>query len=116
LDEAQIATSARQLKEMMSFTDRANKRKYCEHLACFLTYCDYMTMTLLHRLLADTFRDLASVFRVHEESAPTLERIEQDQQTNAILEAPRESGKPETPLILAELLLKPEEIEIDPSR
>jgi dynein heavy chain, axonemal len=116
LDETQMGLSSRQLKEMMSFTDRANKRKYCALLARFLTVCDYMTITLLHHLLAHTFHDLAEVFQVHEALSPSFEYIESHTKTNAVLEKPREAGQPTSPLILAEFRLKPDKIETDPSR
>uniref|UniRef100_A0A336LHG4 CSON012522 protein n=1 Tax=Culicoides sonorensis TaxID=179676 RepID=A0A336LHG4_CULSO len=113
-DEATVYKTARKMKEMMSFTDRANKRRFCQRLCCFLYLIDYMTICMLGNILHNTFVKLLYVFRVHDELGPTIEELMSNDATDVCLEKQRPADGPQRPLLNAELILKPECIEIDP--
>uniref|UniRef100_A0A182J3V6 Uncharacterized protein n=1 Tax=Anopheles atroparvus TaxID=41427 RepID=A0A182J3V6_ANOAO len=93
-DEAINVTNKKKLKDMMSFTERANKRKLCALLARFLAGADQMMITLLHQILRESFKNLANVFS----------NFMGQQQ-------PRKQ-----PFMNVELVLKPTRIDLDPSR
>uniref|UniRef100_A0A6E8VFP2 AAA+ ATPase domain-containing protein n=1 Tax=Anopheles coluzzii TaxID=1518534 RepID=A0A6E8VFP2_ANOCL len=97
-DEAINVTNKKKLKDMMSFTERANKRKLCALLARFLACADQKMITLLHQILRESFKNLANVFSVFMEECAT------DGHTS----------KP--PFMNVELVLKPTHIDLDPSR
>lgn len=82
------------MKELMSFTERANKRKLCALLARFLGYADHMMINLLHQILSESFRSLSAVFRKYD----------------------LETSEEKTPFMNIELLLKRTGIDVDPSR
>lgn len=113
-DEAIVYKTIRKMKEMMSFTDRANKRRYCQRLCFFLYLVDYMTICMLGNILHNTFVKLVYVFRVHDELGPTIQELNENSATDTHLEQPRPTDCPQRPLLNAELILKPECIEIDP--
>lgn len=104
------------MKEMMSFTDRANKRRYCERLCCFLYLIDYMTICMLGKILHNTFVKLSYVFKVHDELGPTIQDLETSNFVDNPVEKVRGQGMPQLPLFKTELVLKPESIEIDPPK
>ncbi|XP_037299908.1 dynein heavy chain 6, axonemal isoform X2 [Manduca sexta] len=60
----------------MSYTEKANKRKYCERLACFIKLTDYMTNYMLYRLTKRSNNMLAEMFRVHVSFTPDRELLE----------------------------------------
>ncbi|XP_065087185.1 dynein axonemal heavy chain 6 [Ochlerotatus camptorhynchus] len=93
-DEALNCANKKKLKDIMSFTERANKRKLCALLARFLEYADHMMINLLHQILSESFRNLSNVFHGYD-STQSSER---------------------TPFMSVELLLKPTTIAVDPSR
>ncbi|XP_050078309.1 dynein axonemal heavy chain 6 [Anopheles maculipalpis] len=99
-DEAINVTNKKKLKDMMSFTERANKRKLCALLARFLACADQMMITLLHQILRESFKNLANVFLSFMEGGPLNE------DTRCL--------KP--PFMNVELVLKPTHIDLDPSR
>lgn len=93
-DEALNCTNKKKLKDIMSFTERANKRKLCALLARFLGYADHMMINLLHQILSESFRNLSNVFKGYEST-----------------ESPEKA-----PFMTIELILKPTTIAVDPSR
>lgn len=100
---------------MMSYTERANKRRYCTVLSKFLGYCDFMMISLLHTILKTTFKKLSSLFKVHHSMVPEYDELRKldgiIEQKNCISE-----NLPKIPFIKAELILKPDKVEVDPSR
>ncbi|XP_021708238.1 dynein heavy chain 6, axonemal [Aedes aegypti] len=93
-DEALNCTNKKKLKDIMSFTERANKRKLCALLARFLGYADHMIINLLHQILSESFRNLSNVFKGYDSTEL--------------------GGK--APFMTIELILKPTTIAVDPSR
>lgn len=91
-DEALYYTSVKQLKEIMSFTECSRKEKYLARLAKFLSLADYMTITLLLRILVRTFEDFAYIFKIHNKLAPTNDEVLENAELEAILEKPRPEG------------------------
>ncbi|XP_055643505.1 dynein axonemal heavy chain 6 [Toxorhynchites rutilus septentrionalis] len=96
-DEALNCTNKKMIKEIMSFTERANKRKLCALLARFLGFVDHMMINLLHQILRESFRNLSNVFKGY---------------------SPQDTTQQETrkPFMMIELHLAPTEITVDPSR
>ncbi|XP_001850815.2 dynein heavy chain 6, axonemal [Culex quinquefasciatus] len=93
-DEALSCPNKKKLKDIMSFTERANKRKLCALLSRFLGYADHMLINLLHQILSESFWNLSNVFRGFSQD-PTQDK---------------------TPFMTIELLLQPNTIGVDPSR
>ncbi|KAI8430876.1 hypothetical protein MSG28_001009 [Choristoneura fumiferana] len=54
----------------MSYTEKANKRKYCERLACFIKLTDYMTNYMLYRLTKRSNAMMADMLRIHASFTP----------------------------------------------
>lgn len=100
----------------MSFSDRTKKRRFCTLLSKFLNVCDYMTINALHRILSTAFKELAFVFEEHEKCSPTIEELTTNLASNVELEKSRPKTAPQTPFIKAQLVLKPESVEVDPAR
>uniref|UniRef100_A0A182FSK0 AAA+ ATPase domain-containing protein n=1 Tax=Anopheles albimanus TaxID=7167 RepID=A0A182FSK0_ANOAL len=96
-DEALSVTNKKKLKDIMSFTERANKRKVCALLTRFLGCADHMMITLLHQILRESFRNLAKVFSAYVNSSSNVEAVHK------------------TPFMNVELMLKPNRIDLDPS-
>ncbi|CAD7077293.1 unnamed protein product [Hermetia illucens] len=113
-DEALLFTSSKKLREAMSFTERAKKRRYCKLLCNFLTYCDHMVLTLCHRILRKSFNDYSMAFDVHDKLGPPLENLD-NLALDVQIEEPRPEKMPKNPFFLAELVLKPDKVEVDPS-
>ncbi|XP_045541953.1 dynein axonemal heavy chain 6 [Papilio machaon] len=55
----------------MSYTQKANKRKYCERLACFIKLVDYMTNYMLHGLTNRSNAHMANLLRTHASFTPS---------------------------------------------
>uniref|UniRef100_A0A182QLA9 Dynein heavy chain 6, axonemal n=1 Tax=Anopheles farauti TaxID=69004 RepID=A0A182QLA9_9DIPT len=102
-DEAINVTNKKKLKDMMSFTQRANKRKLCALLARFLACADQMMITLLHQILRESFKNLANVFAVF------MDDESSNRENNG-------SRGLQPPFMNVELVLKPTHIDLDPSR
>ncbi|XP_052869496.1 dynein axonemal heavy chain 6 [Anopheles cruzii] len=100
-DEAINVTNKKKLKDLMSFTERANKRKLCALLARFLGCADQMMITLLHQILRESFKNLANVFSNYVEGDSIL-----DTEVNQV-------AKP--PFMKVELVLQANQIDLDPS-
>ncbi|XP_022832877.1 dynein heavy chain 6, axonemal [Spodoptera litura] len=60
----------------MSYTEKANKRKYCERLACFIKLADYMTNYMLYRLTKRSNYMMSSMLRTHVEFTPPKALLE----------------------------------------
>lgn len=99
----------------MSFTERANKRRYCTVLSKFLGYCDFMMISLLHTILKTTFEKLSSLFKVHHSMGPDYDELRKFD-GNIDCETIVSGDLPKIPFIKAELILKPDKVEVDPSR
>lgn len=115
-DEIINCRSVRRLKDQIGYTQRKMKRKFCIRLTRFVNYIDLMTMTMLHQMLQNTLEDLARVFKIHNDLGPSQERLEMILEDGVDLEEPRPEGSPQSPFISAQLVLKPERVEVDPSR
>ncbi|XP_063373463.1 dynein axonemal heavy chain 6 [Cydia amplana] len=59
----------------MSYTEKANKRKYCERLACFIMLADYMTNYMLYHLTKRSNHMMTSMLRIHVEFTPSEDRL-----------------------------------------
>ncbi|XP_053624487.1 dynein axonemal heavy chain 6 isoform X1 [Plodia interpunctella] len=60
----------------MSYTEKANKRKYCERLAAFTKLIDYMTNYMLYRLTKRSNSMMANMLRKHVEYTPDMKLLE----------------------------------------
>ncbi|VVC96959.1 unnamed protein product, partial [Leptidea sinapis] len=60
----------------MSYTEKANKRNYCERLAAFIKLNDYMVNYMLYRLTKLSNTTMADMLRVHMEYTPSMELLE----------------------------------------
>ncbi|XP_045784195.1 dynein axonemal heavy chain 6 [Maniola jurtina] len=59
----------------MSYTEKANKRKYCERLACFIKLVDYMKNYMLYRLTKRSNMQMANMLRTHVQFTPAPELL-----------------------------------------
>lgn len=115
-DEILNCKSVKKVKEQISFTMRASKRNFCSRLTSFLCLADLIIINLLYSVLRNSFEDMAGVFQIHTDLGPTFERLEEVTDEAAEIESPRHEDFPQSPLLTAELVLKPDNIEVDPSR
>lgn len=114
-DEMINCKSIRRLKDTFGYSQRKLKKKYCVRLTRFVNYIDLITMTMLHQILQNSLEDLARVFQIHNDLGPSIERLEMILEEGVELELPRPEGSPQSPFISAQLVLKPEQVEVDPS-
>lgn len=136
-----------------SYVYRAQKRRFCllltkylsiNPLLCkalkfsfvnsFLTYCDYMAITILHEIIRKSFQFFADILKAHDISGPSEYEL-LNTVINRKLEEPRPTEYPQVyldrimmfsrkneiivfqkSLLIARLVLTPEKVEIDPSR
>ncbi|KAJ8737519.1 hypothetical protein PYW08_000114 [Mythimna loreyi] len=75
----------------MSYTEKANKRKYCERLASFIKLADYMTNYMLHRLTKRSNLMMANMLRIHIGFTPDHEVLMGTEVDEVIEELPRQS-------------------------
>ncbi|KAG5682932.1 hypothetical protein PVAND_012250 [Polypedilum vanderplanki] len=116
-DEILNCKSVKKLKEQISFTDRANKRLFCSRLTNFLCLTDLITIELLSTILCTSFDDLARVFQIHSKYGPTFQKLKSSNSIDdVVLEDPRPENVPQSPFLIADLVLKPDKIEVDPSK
>lgn len=115
-DEIINAKSIKKLKEQISFTMRASKRNFCARLTNFLCLADLMIINLLHSVLRNSFDDMARVFQIHTDLGPSFETLKGSDETGIEIEDPRPPNVPQSPLLTAELVLRPNSVEVDPSR
>lgn len=115
-DEILNCKSVKKVKEQISFTMRATKRNFCSRLTNFLFLADLIIINLLYSVLRNSFKDLAEVFQIHTDLGPSFEKLKEISDTGAEIEDSRPDKSPQTPLLTAELVLKPDKVEVDPSR
>lgn len=114
-DEILDCKSIKKLKEF-SFTMRAAKKHFCSRLTSFLCLADLIIIDLLYSVLKNSFAEMANIFQVHTDLGPSVEKIMEITDTGTVIEDPRPDGAPSNPLLTAELVLKPNSVEVDPSR
>ncbi|CRK89849.1 CLUMA_CG003435, isoform A [Clunio marinus] len=115
-DEIINCKSVKKVKEQISFNMRAKKRNFCLRLTSFLRLADYIIIEVLHSVLHNSFDEIAKVFQIHTDLGPSFQRLKAVTDTGKPVEDSRPEGVPQNPLMSAELLLKPDSIEVDPSR
>ncbi|XP_018654464.1 LOW QUALITY PROTEIN: hypothetical protein Smp_130810 [Schistosoma mansoni] len=62
--------------EKMTFTEMATKRQYCQRLTCFIRLADYLIVSTLHTLTANSIDTILNCFNEHLHNTPTLNEIE----------------------------------------
>lgn len=115
-DEILNCKSVKKIKEQISFTMRANKLNFCERLTKFLCLADLIIINLLYSVLRNSFEDMAKIFQIHTDLGPSYEKLRELLDTGIEIEDPRPSEAPQNPLLTAELVLRPNNVEVDPSR
>lgn len=115
-DEIINCKSVKKLKEQISFTMRATKRNFCARLTNFLCLADLIIINLLYSVLRNSFDDMAGIFQIHTDLGPSFETLTKVTDTGVELENPRPKDFPQSPLLSAELVLRPNSVEVDPSR
>lgn len=79
----------------------------------FLVYCDRLVITSLYNIAKDTFKLIADSLRVHDIIGPTDESL-LGTEVDLPIEDQRPEDCPQDPFFLAELILKPDKVEVDP--
>lgn len=115
-DEILNCKSIKKLKEQISFTERASKKNFCSRLTSYLYLADLMTINLLSTVLCESFEDLTKIFQIHTKYGPSFEKLKASNDFDTRLEEPRPIYAPQDPFLVAELVLKPDKVETDPSR
>lgn len=115
-DEIINCKSIKKLKEQISFTERANKRNFCSRLTNFLCLADLITINMLSTILCRSFEDLARAFQIHAKYGPNFGKLKASLDFDVVLEEPRPVNVPQSPFLIAELVLKADKIEVDPSK
>lgn len=115
-DEIINCKSIKKLKEQFSFTMRANKLSFCGRLTNFLCLADHIIINLLYNVLRNSFADMAGIFQMHNDLGPSIQKLQEITDTGIEIEDLRPSHLPQEPLLTAELVLKPNNVEVDPSR
>ncbi|XP_026758308.2 dynein axonemal heavy chain 6 [Galleria mellonella] len=100
----------------MSYTEKANKRKYCERLACFIKLTDYMTNYMLYRLTKRSIGMMAGMLRTHVEFTPDRSLLE-GTEVNEVLEIlPRPIDTCKWALFQVDAYIQPNgQVELNPS-
>lgn len=75
---------------------------------------DYMRIILLHKFLDNSTKHMLQIFNTHTCFTPPLESLETTE-TDVALGKPRPEGVPKDPLLLLNLIIKPEQLSLDPS-
>jgi dynein heavy chain, axonemal len=115
-DEIINCKSVKKLKEQISFTMRATKRNFCARLTNFLCLADFIIINLLHSVLQSSFEEMAEIFQSHTDCGPSFEKLKEVTDAGMEVEDVRPETAPQCPLLTAELVLKPDSVEVDPSR
>lgn len=115
-DEILNCKSVKKIKEQISFTMRASKRNFCARLTNFLCLADLIIINLLYSVLRNSFDDMARIFQIHTDLGPSYEKFAEVLDTGVELEDARPPEAPQNPLLTAELVLRPNSVEVDPSR
>lgn len=98
IDEIIDCKSIKKVKEEISFTMRSAKKTFCSRLTKFLCLTDLITISLLHTVLRNSFDDLARLFQVHTDCGPSIERLNEIQDTGVEVESSRSEDAPQSPL------------------
>lgn len=115
-DEIINCKSVKKLKEQISFTMRASKRNFCARLTNFLCLADLIIINLLYSVLRNSFEDMAGIFQIHTDLGPSFDKLIDITDAGIEIEDPRPPEAPQMPLLSAELVLRPNNVEVDPSR
>lgn len=75
------------------FSEISRRENFLDRLQKFLRLIDYITISFLHELLINTFKDLSSVFQSHTDLGPTFETMKENLETDMELESQRPTGK-----------------------
>ncbi|PZC80020.1 hypothetical protein B5X24_HaOG215489 [Helicoverpa armigera] len=100
----------------MSYTEKANKRKYCERLACFIKLADYMTNYMLYRLTKRSNKMMSDMLRIHVSFTPSPTQL-MDEDIEEVVEAlPRSTDTCKWALFQVDAYIKTSgEMELNPS-
>ncbi|XP_047524724.1 dynein axonemal heavy chain 6 [Pieris napi] len=100
----------------MSYTEKANKRNYCERLACFIKLMDYMTNYMLYRLTKRSNAMMADMLRIHVQFQPSIELLESTEVDEVLEDWPRQIDTCKWALFQVDAYVKPSgKIELNPS-
>ncbi|CAH0703556.1 unnamed protein product [Spodoptera exigua] len=100
----------------MSYTEKANKRKYCERLACFIKLADYMTNYMLYRLTKRSNKMMSDMLRTHINFTPPLSLLEGNNVEEVLEELPRVTETCKWALFQVDAYILPSgEMELNPS-
>ncbi|XP_021206053.2 dynein axonemal heavy chain 6 isoform X1 [Bombyx mori] len=101
----------------MSYTEKANKRKYCERLACFIKLFDYMTNYMLYRLTKRSNYMLADMLRIHVNFTPSRELLEGSALDEVLEVLPRQTDTCKWALFQVDAYVRPNgAVELNPSQ
>ncbi|XP_075157385.1 dynein heavy chain at 16F [Haematobia irritans] len=114
-DEVNHYPSIKKMRDAMSFMDRAKKRSFCKIISKFLSYCDHMMYNMLHKVTANSFRDLVKAMAVHDALGPSMEILRENLTLHEQLEVERPVDAPQNPFFVTNLHLLPDRIDIEPS-
>lgn len=67
----------------------------------------------MYNIAKDSFKLLADALNAHDIIGPTESSL-LTTEVDLVIEKQRPEGKPQSPFFLAELLLKPDKVEVDP--
>ncbi|CAH4038360.1 unnamed protein product [Pieris brassicae] len=100
----------------MSYTEKANKRNYCERLACFIKLMDYMTNYMLYRLTKRSNAMMADMLRIHVQFQPPIELLQSTEVDEVLEEWPRPIDTCKWALFQVDAYVMPSgKIELNPS-
>ncbi|KAI8801429.1 dynein heavy chain and region D6 of dynein motor-domain-containing protein [Cladochytrium replicatum] len=96
IQKSEEAVSAPPEQKMMTFTERAARRRECGRLQRFVKLCDYMIINMLHFLAVESARDLLK----HVQNGCTDSDVVVDQENSGFLvlggQEPDQSGRDKT--------------------
>ncbi|XP_060520964.1 dynein axonemal heavy chain 6 [Cylas formicarius] len=104
----------RRRHQKASYIEQASKKKFCQRLACYIILVDYMTITMLHRLITNSIDELKLLFERHSKYLPDRALLESDE-LEVLLECPRQDGDPQYPLFIVNVFVEPHEMSLDPT-
>ncbi|RVE44268.1 hypothetical protein evm_011063 [Chilo suppressalis] len=101
----------------MSYTEKANKRKYCERLASFIKVTDYMTNYMLYRLTKRSNAMMAGMLRKHIEFTPDSALLSGTEVDEVLEVVPRDTETCKWALFQVDAyVLQNGEVELNPSQ
>lgn len=105
VDDPSSYKSSRNQNEL-TFNDRANKRMFCTRLTIFLKLIDFIVINLIYSIIKQTFAELSHEFKSF--SCPEI--FDSENFRCGI------NVQDKTPLFSAKLILKPNEIQVEPAK